>query len=181
MSAPPPSPDVHAALRRARVYLIVTEAACRRPWERAVERAVSSGVIGIVQFREKTNDDAEFVRRAHRLRTLAHHAGTLLVLNDRAHLVVEADADGLHTGEHDLVPDAARVAFGAGLLGADDTADAARRFHEAVLPEVPPGPEFKDGVPTFFGRTAGISYRPRLGAYAVVLDAADRVAVMRRP
>ncbi len=266
MTPPPPPPDVREALRRARVYLIVTEAACRAPWERAVERALASGVVGVVQLREKSVDDAEFVRRARRLRGLARASGALVVLNDRAHLVVETGADGVHVGEEDVAPDearrlvgadrlvgvsthdareveaalargadyaglgpcfttttktllrapggaalvtscvaraalplfpiggisagnvaalaaagATRVAVGAGVLGADDPGDAARRLHEALRPELPPVPELEAGVPVFGGRTPGMRYRPRPGAYAVIVDAADRLAVMRTP
>ena len=266
VTPPPPPPDVREALRGARVYLIVTEAACRGPWERAVERALASGVVGVVQLREKMIDDAEFVRRARRLRALASAANALVVLNDRAHLVVEAGADGVHVGEHDATPDAARrlvgpnrlvgvsthdarevgaavargadyaglgpcfatttktlerqpgglalvatavesaalplfpiggispenvaslaaagatrAAVGSGVLGADDPAEAARRLRAALLPEVPAVPEFEGGVPTFGGRTPGMRYRPRPGSYAVILDAADRLAVMRTP
>jgi len=266
VTLPPPPPDVREALRNARVYLIVTEAACRGPWEKAVERALASGVVGVVQLREKAIDDAEFVRRARRLRALANAANALVVLNDRAHLVVEADADGVHVGEHDAAPDAARrlvgpdrlvgvsthdaaeveaaaargadyaglgpcfatttktlerrpggpalvavgvacatlplfpiggispenvaslaavgatrVAVGAGVLGADDPEDAARRLHEALRPTLPPVPEVEAGVPVFGGRTPGMRYRPRPGTYAVILDGADRLAVMRTP
>ena len=266
MTAPPPPPDVREKLRRARVYVIVTEAACRGPWEAAAARVLASGVVGVVQLREKTLDDAEFVRRARRLRALAHDAGALVVLNDRAHLVVEAGADGVHVGEDDATPDAARrlvgsdrlvgvsthdarevenavaqgadyaglgpcfatttkallrapggaalvaagvahaalplfpiggisvanvaaladagatrVAVGAGVLGADDPAEAAKRLYAALLPALPDVSEREGDVPVFGGRTPGKSYRPRPGAYAVIFDGADRLAVMRTP
>lgn len=112
MTPPTPLPAVRARLAAARIHLIVTEAACRGHWEDATRRALASGAVGIVQLREKSIDDREFARRAATLRALADAAGALLVLNDRAHLVVETGADGVHVGEHDVPVAQARALVG---------------------------------------------------------------------
>ena len=111
-------------LARARLYLVVTEAACLGPWEVAVERALRSGVVDVVQLREKGLDDAAFLARAARLRGWTAPAGVLLVLNDRAHLVAAADADGVHVGEHDLPVAEARRVVGPDRLVGVSTHDA---------------------------------------------------------
>jgi thiamine-phosphate pyrophosphorylase len=103
-------------LEAARIYLVVTEAACRGPWETAVERALSTGAVGAVQLREKELGDLAFVDRAVRLRGLAEDAGVLFLLNDRAHLVARTGADGVHVGEEDLPPDEARRVAGASVI-----------------------------------------------------------------
>lgn len=113
-----------ARLLATRVYLVVSEAACRGPWEAAVGRALASGVVGAVQLREKAVDDGEFVARARRLRALAG-PDVLLVVNDRVHLVAACGADGAHVGEDDLAPEAARRLLGPDLLLGLSTHDRA--------------------------------------------------------
>jgi thiamine-phosphate pyrophosphorylase len=112
-------------LEAARILLVVTEAACRGPWDRAVARALASGAVGIVQLREKSVDDPEFLLRARRLAALARPVGALVTLNDRAHLVREAGADGVHLGEDDLPPEQARDLLGPLPLIGLSTHDAA--------------------------------------------------------
>jgi thiamine-phosphate pyrophosphorylase len=114
-----------ALLRRVRVYLVAGEASCRGPFLAAVERALSSGVVGAVQLREKDLSDDAFLARAVALRGLAERAGALLLLNDRAHLVAEAGADGVHVGEDDPSPESARALAGASALVGLSTHDAA--------------------------------------------------------
>jgi thiamine-phosphate pyrophosphorylase len=112
-------------LRATRLYLIVGQDACRRGrWEDATARALDSGVIGMVQLREKDLSDAAFVERARALATLARRAGALLVLNDRVHLLRDVDADGVHVGEDDLSPRAARDAVGPDVLVGASAHDA---------------------------------------------------------
>jgi thiamine-phosphate pyrophosphorylase len=117
--------DLRERLASARLLLVVTEAACRGPWDRAVERALASGAVGIVQLREKAIDDAEFLERSRRLAALARPAGALVTLNDRVHLVLPAGADGVHLGEEDLPVPQARSLLGARPLIGASTHDAA--------------------------------------------------------
>lgn len=104
-------------LARARLYLVVDEAACAGAWPHAVARALSSGAVDVVQLRAKDLDDDAYVVRAGVVRALLRGASggaetPLLVLNDRVHLVARCDADGAHVGEHDLAPEAARAVLG---------------------------------------------------------------------
>ena len=115
-------------LAATRVYLVVTESACRGPWLEATRRALASGAIGAVQLREKEAegiDDDAFLGRAAALRALCMDAGALLILNDRVHLVAAARADGAHVGEGDMEPKAARAVLGPDLLLGVSTHDAA--------------------------------------------------------
>jgi thiamine-phosphate pyrophosphorylase len=123
-------------LAGTRVYLVVTEAACGgRPWEDAAREALASGVVGMVQLREKDLDDQAFLARARVLRSLAEASRALLILNDRVHLVDEAGADGAHVGEADLAPKDARAGLGPDLLLGVSTHDAdevARAPHDGA-------------------------------------------------
>ena len=265
--SPPATPglDARARLAATRVYLVVTEAACRGPWERAVERTLSSGVVGVVQLREKTIDDREFARRARWLRSAADRVGALLIVNDRVALAAEAGADGVHVGEHDASPAAVRALVGAdrlvglsthardevaaasdldvdyvglgpcfatstkslerapqgpaivesaagatakpvfpiggitvhnvgrlidagarrvavssGILGTDDPSEAARRIADALARG--PAPAVRaDGLPVFGRRFDGDGRRTRPGSYAVLVNDAGLVGVIRTP
>jgi len=101
-----------ARLKAVRVYLVLTEAACRRPWREALALALDSGVIGAVQVREKDLSDAEFLARAREVVALAGPRGALVLVNDRVALAEPAGADGAHVGEDDLDPAAARRLLG---------------------------------------------------------------------
>ena len=107
-----------ARLDATTVYLVVTPDAHGPAWMEALRLALDTGLVGMVQLREKTADDATVLRRAADLRRLLDPFDALLILNDRVDLVREAGADGVHVGEADLPPEEARERIGeAHLLG----------------------------------------------------------------
>jgi thiamine-phosphate pyrophosphorylase len=68
--------------------------------------------VHIVQLRVKEGTDRRRYDAAMRLREATREARMALVINDRADLVRIADADGLHVGQDDLPPEAARALIG---------------------------------------------------------------------
>ncbi len=110
-------------LTATRLYLIVTPppddgGRTSSGWMAATRAALATGLVGMVQWRAKGASDAEILDGAARLREIADAAGALLVLNDRPDLVRAARADGVHVGEGDPPPRAARAAIGPeGILG----------------------------------------------------------------
>ena len=101
--------------RDVRLYVLITEALCRRPWLDTAAAAIRGGA-GCVQLREKQLGDGEFLRRARQLRELTEAHGVLLAVNDRPDIARLARADIVHVGQDDLsVRDARRIA-GADLL-----------------------------------------------------------------
>ncbi len=103
--------------RAVRLYVLLTAAACARPWLEAAEGALRGGA-GCLQLREKTLGDAELLRRARRLRALTQSFGALLIINDRADIARLAGADGVHVGQDDLsVAEVRRIAGGGLLVG----------------------------------------------------------------
>jgi len=126
--AAPPSAlavDRRERLRRTRLYLVAGSETGGPAWSVAVEQALASGVIGVLQLREKHLDDAAYLERAHAARVLCDACGALLIVNDRVSLAVAGGADGAHVGEHDLPPGVARLLLGPERLLGLSTHDAA--------------------------------------------------------
>jgi thiamine-phosphate pyrophosphorylase len=71
---------------------------------------VAAGVT-MLQYRNKLDDDDQVLRDTTWLRIHAP-ASLRIILNDRAHLVRESGCDGLHIGQSDLGPEAARALLG---------------------------------------------------------------------
>jgi len=94
-------------LATARLYLVCDA----RPldWLRAALR----GGVDLVQLRDKTLGDDALVAAARAFRTAADEAGALFILNDRPDLVAACGADGVHVGQDDETPAAARAAVGS--------------------------------------------------------------------
>jgi thiamine-phosphate pyrophosphorylase len=93
-------------LAAARLYLVCD--ARPRSWLLAALR----GGVDIVQLRDASLGDDELVAAAREFRAAADEAGALFVLNDRIDLVDACGADGVHVGQHDAPPAAARAAVG---------------------------------------------------------------------
>ena len=69
-----------------------------------------------LQIRAKTVPGGAFLDLAIRIREIAHAGGAILVVNDRADIAHLAGADGVHVGQDDLSPVAARAIAGAGAV-----------------------------------------------------------------
>jgi thiamine-phosphate pyrophosphorylase len=99
-------------LRRARLYF-VTEV---RPGLEELLAAALAGGVDMVQLRDKTASDEELVRAARVFRRLCDEHGALFWLNDRPDLAAVCAADGIHVGQDDLAPAAARRLAGPDVL-----------------------------------------------------------------
>ena len=67
-----------------------------------------------LQLRAKSLPGRDFLDLAVRTGEIAHAAGGVLIVNDRADIARLAGADGVHVGQEDLAPAAARAVLGAG-------------------------------------------------------------------
>jgi len=137
-----------ARLRRARLYLIAGRASGGPPWWAATQRALASGVIDVLQLRERERDDADFLALAREARALCDARGVLLIVNDRVSLAPLCGADGAHVGEHDLPPGLARLLLGEQLLLGLSTHDAGEveAAHHRPVDYVGLGPCFASGT-----------------------------------
>jgi thiamine-phosphate pyrophosphorylase len=98
-----------------RLYVIVTEAACSRPWLEAAELAIQGGA-DCLQLREKHLDGAELLVRARQLVELCRRHRVLCIVNDRADVAILSGADGVHVGQTDLPARHVRRLVGDGLI-----------------------------------------------------------------
>jgi thiamine-phosphate pyrophosphorylase len=74
--------------------------------------AMIAGGARLVQLRHKQASDGEFRRLAKECRERCHAGGATFIVNDRAAIAAEVDADGLHLGQGDLSPTEARRLLG---------------------------------------------------------------------
>ncbi len=77
-----------------------------------VAGAAARGGASLVQLREKGASLPHLVALARALKSRLEPLGVPLIINDSAEAVLAADADGLHVGQDDLPPLAARLAIG---------------------------------------------------------------------
>jgi thiamine-phosphate pyrophosphorylase len=134
----------------ARLYLVCP--ARPRAW---LEAAVRGGV-DIVQLRDKSLGDEALVDAAREF----HGLGVPFILNDRPDLVEACGADGVHVGQDDAAPAAARQAVGPDrIVGRSTHAPG-----QAALADADPDVDYLavgpvHATPTKPGRpAAGLSY-----------------------
>lgn len=97
--------------------IVDVEAAGRAGWRPIdLARAFIQGGATFLQLRAKTLSGAAFLEAAFAIATLAHDAGAVLILNDRADIARLAGADGVHVGQQDLAPAAVRRLVGASAI-----------------------------------------------------------------
>ena len=105
-------PGRRARLRDAVVYLCVDRRADAGDLPAFLDAVLGAGV-DVVQLRDKTATPDELRVAAEAFRSAAARHQALFILNDDPHLAVEAGADGVHVGQDDMHPDAARAVVGA--------------------------------------------------------------------
>jgi len=93
-------------LAETRLYLVCDA----RP--RAFLDAALRGGADVIQLRDKTLGDDGLVAAARTFRAAADAHGALFILNDRPDLVDACAADGVHVGQDDDTPAAARALVG---------------------------------------------------------------------
>jgi thiamine-phosphate pyrophosphorylase len=74
-------------------------------------RELVAGGATLIQLREKHASSKEILRLARELRRILP-SQVQLIVNDRADLALAAQADGVHVGQDDLPPEAARRIIG---------------------------------------------------------------------
>jgi thiamine-phosphate pyrophosphorylase len=79
-------------------------------------RELRAAGIRFLQYRDKEASDEVLLERAAILRRIFPASNSCLILNDRVPLVVSAGYDGVHVGQEDLSPAAARAMLGPELI-----------------------------------------------------------------
>jgi thiamine-phosphate pyrophosphorylase len=97
--------------------IVDVDAAGRAGWTPIdLATAYLNGGARFLQIRAKSLSGAAFLELASRIREIAHAAGAVLVVNDRADIARLSGADGVHVGQDDLPAAAARAIVGPGAV-----------------------------------------------------------------
>jgi thiamine-phosphate pyrophosphorylase len=92
------------------------------------------GGARVVQLREKHLSPREFYREAEEALRGARARGARLIVNDRADIALALGADGVHLGQDDMPPDAARALLGKGAIIGYSTHNIEQAAAAARLP-----------------------------------------------
>ena len=95
---------------------------------------LAEGGARLVQLREKHASPREFYRQAEEALRVARRRGVRLIVNDRADIALALGADGLHLGQDDLDPRAARRLLGERFIIGYSTHSVEQAIEAARLP-----------------------------------------------
>jgi thiamine-phosphate pyrophosphorylase len=92
------------------------------------------GGARLVQLREKRLSPREFYQEAGEALRVARARGVKLIINDRADIALALGADGVHLGQDDMPPEAARTLLGEGAVIGFSTHNVEQAIAAARLP-----------------------------------------------
>lgn len=99
-------------LRDYSLYVVLDRPAAKgRDFFYIVSEAIRGGA-DIVQLRDKEVEDSQLIELGKRLRELTNKFRVTFIVNDRADIALELDADGVHLGQQDLSIETARKLLG---------------------------------------------------------------------
>lgn len=96
---------------RFTLYAITDSSYTRLPLSEQVEAAISGGA-DIIQLREKNISDEEYIKKAKEVLSVTKKYGIPLIINDNVNVARFSGADGVHLGQTDGDPKAAREILG---------------------------------------------------------------------
>jgi thiamine-phosphate pyrophosphorylase len=70
----------------------------------------------VIQLREKLDTPSKFFEQAESAVQVARDLGAKIIINDRVDIALTVKADGVHLGQEDLPPDAARRVLGGNAI-----------------------------------------------------------------
>ena len=157
---------------------------------------LKAGGVTLIQYRNKVGTASEILSHVREIAG-ALNGGITLMMNDRADLCLAAGCDGVHVGQNDLSPEAARAVIGPGaLLGVSThSLEQLRRADAGLADYIAFGPVFAtsskprpdpvvglDGLRAARAATTkplvAIGGVTRLNARSVIEAGADSVAVI---
>jgi len=126
------------------LYLVLDPGLCADYGLVATARAAVAGGATMVQLRDKQASTAGLIGTGRALKQALAGSGARLVINDDVEAAIAIGADGLHIGQDDGDPRAARDRIGPGMiLGVSvETLDLAGRIDPRVVDHVGVGPVF---------------------------------------
>jgi thiamine-phosphate pyrophosphorylase len=110
-----PRADLLARLTRRGLYLVTDDRLEDAPLLERLSAALDAGA-DVVQLRDKRPGRGRSYDLGKRVAERCRAAGALFIVNDFADLAVALEADGVHVGQDDLPPAAARAVVGPARL-----------------------------------------------------------------
>lgn len=119
---------------------------------------LSLGGATLIQLREKQLPALQLYEHARAAVAAAERNGVQLIINDRADVALAAGAHGVHLGQDDLPPDAARRLLGdEAIIGySTHTIDQARQAVRLPVNYIAVGPIFNTSTKTDTSPTLGL-------------------------
>jgi thiamine-phosphate pyrophosphorylase len=99
-----------------RIYPIIDTLGQPQRSHLEIARAVLAAGVPLLQLRVKDQPTGSFVELAREVKKLADASRASLIINDRADIAKLVGAAGVHLGQDDLAPAAARALLGAGAI-----------------------------------------------------------------
>lgn len=152
------------------LYLVAGPSDCANGDLVATVREAVAGGVTIVQLRDKTAADEEFVTLGRKLKAVLDGTGVPLVINDRVHLVEAIGAQGVHVGVKDMPAREVRWMVGDDILigTSINPADPATLPDPAYVDHVGIGPVFATSTKPDHDAPIGFDGLARLVAQAKV-------------
>ena len=109
---------------------------------------LADGGATFIQLREKNLPALDFYNEAKAALTIARQRGVTLIINDRVDVALALGALGVHLGQGDLPPEAARRLLGAAAVIGYSTHNVSQAIAAATLPVdyLAIGPIFQTGT-----------------------------------
>jgi thiamine-phosphate pyrophosphorylase len=168
-----------------RLYVVLDRSAAGGRDLDEILAAALDGGAEMIQLREKTLPSGTLLPLAQRLRARCRAAGVPFIVNDRVDLAMAVDADGVHLGQDDLPPAAARALMKPGMILGLSThseaqataAQAAGADYVAVGSMFPTAtkPEFQLVGPALAARVRPLVRVPLIGIGGITPDNAGEV------
>ncbi len=136
-----------------------------------VSEAIDGGAT-IIQLREKTLSEAEFLLQAKELALLCHSKNVPLIINDNVEIALASGADGVHVGQDDLACEKARA-----LLGPDKIIGVSAHNPEEALAAYKQGADYL-GCGAVFGSATKTDAHPITGETLQAVTAAVPIPVV---
>ena len=93
------------------LYAITDSSYTRLPLSEQAEAAISGGAT-VIQLREKNISEEDYIQKAKEVLSVTKRYGVPLIINDNVNVAYLSGADGVHLGQADGDPKAARQILG---------------------------------------------------------------------
>ncbi len=107
---------IASKLRNMGLYCIIDKMYLGKRNPAAVAREMIAGGASVIQYRDKTSCDAEFLKACTKIRKVCADADVLFIVNDKTDTALLVNADGLHLGQDDMPVPEARKILGPGKI-----------------------------------------------------------------